>query len=439
LAEAYLAANSDFARRCVERAAGNPLFLEQLLRHAESDGEAGVPGSVQSLVQARMDQLEPLDKQALQAASILGQRFSLDALRHLTLNPGHTCAGLIARFLVRPQGDDFLFAHALIRDGVYDSLLQTRRRELHRRAADWFADRDRVLHVEHLDRAEDAAAPLAYLEAARAQATEYRTERALRLVERGLALAGERADVYALTRFQGEILHDLGAIPESVSAFERALAVAETEVERCGAWLGLAAGMRMLDRFDEAFAALDQAEAAAAAAGLEANLARAHHLRGNLCFPLGRLQECQRAHELALDLAREAGAPELEARALGGLGDAEYARGRMRSAHGHFSRCVELSRAHGFGRVEVANLTMVGHMEAYLHDLQRALATTLAAIELAARVGHHHRAEVVAQHGASRVLCMMGDFEPAKAHAERALALVQRLGVRRFEPVSLNE
>jgi hypothetical protein len=78
-------------------------------------------------------------------------------------------------------------------------------------------------------------------------------------------------------------------------------------------------------------------------------------------------------------------------------------------------------------------------MEAYLHDLQRALATTLAAIELAARVGHHHRAEVVAQHGASRVLCMMGYFEPAKAHAERALALVQRLGVRRFEPVSLNE
>jgi class 3 adenylate cyclase/tetratricopeptide (TPR) repeat protein len=438
LAEAYLAANSDFTRRCVERAAGNPLFLEQLLRHAEDNSEAGVPGSVQSLVQARMDQLEPIDKQALQAASILGQRFSLDVLRHLTLDQSYACTGLIARFLVRPQDDDFLFAHALIRDGVYDSLLQRRRRELHRRAADWFAGRDLVLHAEHLGRAGDAAAPLAYLEAARAQATEYRTERALRLVERGLALAGERPDVYALTRFEGEILHDLGAIPESVAAFERALAVAEAEVERCGAWLGLAAGMRMLDRLDEAFAALDQAEATASAAGLEAELARAHHLRGNLCFPLGRLQECQRAHELALDLARKASAPELEARALGGLGDAEYARGRMRSAHGHFSRCVALSRAHGFGRVEVANLTMVGHMEAYLHDLQAALATSLAAIELAARVGHH-RAEVVAQHGASRVLCMMGDFEPAKAHAERALALVQRLGVRRFEPVSLNE
>ena len=81
LAGAYLDASADFARRCVERAAGNPLFLEQLLRHAEQSSAAGVPGSVQSLVQARMDQLDAPDKQALQAASVFGQRFALDALR----------------------------------------------------------------------------------------------------------------------------------------------------------------------------------------------------------------------------------------------------------------------------------------------------------------------------------------------------------------------
>ena len=60
---------------------------------------------------------------------------------------------------MRPEGDDFLFAHALIRDAVYDTLLKSRRRELHRRAADWFAERDPVLHAEHLDRAEDPGAP----------------------------------------------------------------------------------------------------------------------------------------------------------------------------------------------------------------------------------------------------------------------------------------
>ncbi|HEX6015351.1 MAG TPA: adenylate/guanylate cyclase domain-containing protein [Geminicoccaceae bacterium] len=72
LAAPFLAANAALAECCVERAAGNPLFLEQLLRHAEESAEAGVPGSVQSLVQARLDRLDPADKTALQAASVLG-------------------------------------------------------------------------------------------------------------------------------------------------------------------------------------------------------------------------------------------------------------------------------------------------------------------------------------------------------------------------------
>ena len=132
------------ALACIERAEGNPLFLEQLLRVAEETAAATLPGSIQSLVLARVDQLDPLDKQALQAASILGQRFSLDALRRLLRNPGYTCAELIKHYLVRPEGDDFLFAHALLWEGVYASLLRARRRELHRQAAEWFAVGDPV-------------------------------------------------------------------------------------------------------------------------------------------------------------------------------------------------------------------------------------------------------------------------------------------------------
>ena len=54
-------------------------------------------------------------------------------------------------------------------------------------------------------------------------------------------------------------------------------------------------------------------------------------------------------------LAREAGSSELEAAALGGLGDAEYLGGRMISAHERFRDCVKVSRRHGFGRIDVAN------------------------------------------------------------------------------------
>jgi class 3 adenylate cyclase/tetratricopeptide (TPR) repeat protein len=438
LAKAYRDTLGELAQRCVERADGNPLFLEQLLRHAEESAEGNVPGSIRSLVQARLDRLALPDKRALQAASVLGQRFTAEALAALLDQPGWNCAGLVRHLLVRPQGDHFLFAHALIQEGVYDTLLRSRRRELHRQAADWFRSRDLMLCAQHLDRGDDDGAPRAYLEAAHAQAAEYRSERALRLVERGVALARNRADLSALHLLRGEILHDLGSISESIAAFEQALAAAEVDIERCRAWLGLAAGLRVTDRFDEAFAMLDKAATAAATDDLAAECARIHHLRGNLCFPLGRLVECLQEHERALDWARIASSPELEARALGGLGDAEYARGRIASAHRYFNRCVELSRASGAGRIEVANLSMVAHTQVYLNDFSDALATSQMAVELAARVGHH-RAEIIAHYAACNTFRTTGEFARVKIHADRALVLARQLGAKRFEAVCFND
>ena len=49
----------------------------------ESGSAAAVPGTVQSLVQARLDRLQATDKAALQAAAVFGQRFERDALDHV--------------------------------------------------------------------------------------------------------------------------------------------------------------------------------------------------------------------------------------------------------------------------------------------------------------------------------------------------------------------
>jgi len=70
------------AASCLERAAGNPLFLEQLLRNGEEHAEGTVPDSIQSLVQARMDRLKPKDKQALQTASCSGSALHLAGYTH---------------------------------------------------------------------------------------------------------------------------------------------------------------------------------------------------------------------------------------------------------------------------------------------------------------------------------------------------------------------
>ena len=181
LAGGFIDATQRLALACIERAGGNPLFLEQLLRNAEEGSEEAMPASIQSLVLARMDRLAPLDRQAFQAASVIGQRFDLALLRQLIGAADYACDGLVRNALMLPEGDGFLFAHALIQEGAYPSLLRTRRRELHRHAAEWFAGRDVVLRAQHLDRAEDDRAPSAYLAAATAQRSAYHAEAALRL------------------------------------------------------------------------------------------------------------------------------------------------------------------------------------------------------------------------------------------------------------------
>ncbi len=432
LASTFADVAKAFAMQCVERAEGNPLFLEQLLRNAEEGVSEAVPATIQSLVLARMDRLAAQDKAALQAASAIGQRFALDALRCLVDDADYDPQPLVRSYLVQQADEDYLFAHALIQEGVYGSLPKTRRRELHRRLGGWFADRDPILRAQHLDRAEDEAAPGAYLEAARAQAAGYHYERALQLAERGLGLAQNKSDRCALTCLKGELLHDLGSVLESIDAYQAALELAEHDSERCRAWIGLAEGKRVLDRFDDALQALDSAEAAATQQGLKLELARIHHLRGNLYFPLGRIEECAVQHELALKHAQEAQSPEAEARALGGLGDAAYARGQMMTANDYFSRCVALCRRHGFGRIEVANLPMAALTRIYRCELREGLEDALAAIEAAHRVGHQ-RAELNARVCTYNFLFDLGDLKQLKEQMEQARVLAERLGARRFE------
>ena len=416
-----------------DRAGGNPLFLEQLLRNAEEYGRDDMPASLQSLVLARMDRLSASDKRALQAASVIGQRFALPALSHLLDQDDYTCAGLLEHHLVRPEGDDYLFAHALIQEGVYSSLLKAARSELHARAAEWFADYDLVLRAQHLDRAESQDAPQAYLEAAQGQASLYHYEHALNLIGRGSEIAQGGDTEFELLRLMGDLRLDLGQGDKAVEVFQTALETAQDEVQTCHAQIGLAAGLRLTDKLEEALSYLEQAEGPARANALDLELARLHHLRGNLYFPLGNIEGCREEHAKALEHAQKAGSPEWEAQALCGLGDAEYARGRLVTAHGIFSRSIELCRKHGFGRIETANRMMIGAggTSDYMLDLAGAIETSLASIEMAEKFGHG-RAAINARVGLAMAYQSMSDFTEAKRHTDRLKALLEQTGIRRF-------
>jgi tetratricopeptide (TPR) repeat protein len=434
LARSLGASSNDLIAQCAARAEGNPLFLEQLLRAAQMTEKESVPGSIQSLVLSRLDRLSSRDQQAIRAASALGQRFSLPLLRQLLGDDDYDCSALLSENLVRPMGEEFLFAHALIWESTYLSLVSDDQRRWHALAAEWHAKRDPALAAEHLDRAGDPRAAPAYLNAAQEEKRQYRSDRALTLLDRGLELALDQKIKFDLLAERGELLPDLGRAAEAISNFKQALELAASDRERCRALIGIAAGMRMADQSESALAILAEAEPLASGPGCEIEAAQIHYLRGNIYFPLGNIEGCLKEHERALELARRAGSPEWEARALSGLGDAHYAGSRPVTSYRYFEQCIEISRAHGLGRVEVANLAMLGVFNVFfLVRVEEALVLSQQALELAIKVGHR-RSQVIAHQGCAWALLEMADPVRARPYADAAVELARSIGAKRFVP-----
>ncbi|WP_170297731.1 adenylate/guanylate cyclase domain-containing protein [Paracoccus litorisediminis] len=427
-------AQGEFVVACVRRAEGNPLFLEQLLRSGSDPQEANVPETIQGLIQSRVDMLSEDNRRILIAASVIGQRFDMAAAAAIAGIRIDNLAVLEGSALIRRHEDGYLFHHALIRDAVYSQILRDQLRRLHRAAADWFAPHDRLLHAEHLEKAADPDAAAAYLTAANEVLDRHRRDSAIALVDRGLALAGDDIRV-PLLLLRGDVLRDLGRGPESIAAFESALAEAKGPAAALKARIGLVSTMRVLDRIDDAFAMIAETETLMRDAEAEflPDLARLHYLKGGLCFPRGDFGGCLAAHRQAFDYAVRADHPELRARALSGLGDAYYAQGRMHLAHGVFEECLALCDAHALSSVECANRFMLGTTKIYMLETRAALDEALRSATLAQRIGQL-RPEIVARLTAGWIYQSMAEHDAARQQIERGLEAAQELGAPRFLP-----
>jgi predicted ATPase len=98
-----------------------------------------LPPTIQALLAARLDRLDPFDREVLERAAVVGKEFWPGAVAALDGNEplGATLLGLVRRELVEPAvssipGEDgFRFRHALIRDAAYAGIPKRTRADLH--------------------------------------------------------------------------------------------------------------------------------------------------------------------------------------------------------------------------------------------------------------------------------------------------------------------
>lgn len=125
-------------RAIAAKAGGNPLFLGSLLAAARQHGAVvDLPDSVEAVVSDQIDRLEPRDRTVLRFAAVLGEQFSLSALRDLVQSEGWTVHagdlnGLDQFVEVAGTGTTWWrFRNGVIRDAAYAGLPFRLRRRMH--------------------------------------------------------------------------------------------------------------------------------------------------------------------------------------------------------------------------------------------------------------------------------------------------------------------
>jgi len=175
--------------KILQRAEGNPFFIEEIIRSLVDAGsiaitdeglrtvsgvsDVQIPDTVHAVIAARIDLLDPDHKRALQCAAVIGRTFWTGALTFLLdweeSRVEEILDGLEQRDLVLARLDsdlgvdrEYRFRHVLIRDVAYETLSRRDRTSIHRWVAEWFTrsagDRRRELiglQAHHLVNAYD--------------------------------------------------------------------------------------------------------------------------------------------------------------------------------------------------------------------------------------------------------------------------------------------
>src|SRR5262245_31170550 len=328
-------------RLLVERTEANPLFLEESVRALGETGalvgERGasrltrpvehltIPATVQAILAARIDRLEPGTKRLIQAAAVIGTDVPMPLLLAIADAPEQEVRAAIAHlqtaeflYEVKLFPDlEYTFKHALTHEVAYGGLLHERKRVLHARITE---------AIERLwaGRVTEQAEELAH-HALRGElwdkAVAYLRQAGRRAMARG-------ANREAVAHLEGA-LESIRHLPEARETTELTI---DIRIDVRNACLPLGDRARMSEH-------LREAEVLARALGDQRRLARINIFMVNQYLVSGNYAEAVRFGQEALSIARSLGDRSLEAAAVP-LGMAHIARGELGAAVTFFERNI---------------------------------------------------------------------------------------------------
>jgi tetratricopeptide (TPR) repeat protein len=445
---------ADVVSRLVERADGNPFFLEEIIRAVAAGKADELPDSVLGTVEARLDAEGSEAKRVIRAASVFGDRFSRLGVAALLGGDARsseidaTLKALSTRELISSTqaasaiANEYMFRHSIVREAGYAMLTEHDRVLGHRLAGEWLertGHNDAMGLAEHFRRGDAPDRAVRWYRRAAEQALEANElTAALTRAARAAECGATGAELGAVRLIEAET-HAWKGMP--VEAEQRANEAMELLPPRSPAWFRAimlaahAAGKRgNTDRVAHwAVVARTPAEGDDAVRAQMMSLSRC----GNYLVFGGRYAEADdliagldRAakERSALDPEVAAMLHQLRAFRASVAGDPGASLEHLQGALSAFEQAGDLRNA-------CTTRTNVGCIQTELGDFEGAETTLRGALAIAGRLGLED-VEIFVLHNLGHVLLHTSSLGEARAVEQKAIEAFHRQGAARLEGVA---
>jgi adenylate cyclase len=444
--------------KIMDRAAGNPFYIEELLNYLQSQSavadqtlqDLDLPTSLHSLILSRIDQLTETQRNTIKVASVIGRLFraamlwgaypplgrpqqvksDLEALEQLDLTPQDT-----------PEPElTYLFKNVVTQEVAYESLPFATRAMLHDLIGQYMESNYAHalsqyvgLLAYHYGRSDNETKKREYLlKAGEAAQAEYANEAAIEYFRRALPLLPD-PDRAAVMRKLGSVLELVGQWDEASSLYTQGLQLAQKHENRQEeAWCQAAQAelLRKRGRFEEATRHLEAARLTFEKLEDEEGVAQAYHSAGTLAAQQGQYEKARALYEQSMALRQELNQPAFIAALLSNLAIIARFQGDLAEARRLNEEALEIRRQVGDRRTIANSLNNLGNAVRNLGDLAAARSHLEEALQLQREVGDRW-AIANSLNNLGNVVRDQSDFDTARQFYVESLTINYEFGDRR--------
>lgn len=401
--------------KIMERAAGNPFYIEELLNYLQSQSaialhtlqDLDLPTSLHSLILSRIDQLTESQRNTIKVASVIGRLFraamlwgaypplggpqqvksDLEVLEQLDLTPLDTPEPELA----------YLFKNVVTQEVAYESLPFATRAMLHDLIGQYIEKQYAHLLSQylgllayHYGRSDNEPKKREYLlKAGEAAQADYANEAAIEYFRRALPLLPE-AKRAAVMRKLGNVLELVGQWDEASSLYTQGFQLAlkhGNQQEEAWCQAAQAELLRKRGRFEEAARHLETARLTFEQLEDISGVAQAYHSAGTLAAQQGQYEKARDLYQQSLVLRQGLNQPALIAALLSNLAIIARFQGELAESRRLNEEALEIRRQVGDRRTIANSLNNLGNLVRNLGDLAQARRHLEEALQLQREVG----------------------------------------------------